>query len=191
MRTSTLILASLVLVIVGTTTVRAQSPCDTCPAPSDEWNKMWNIRFGAFIPNTTDDLKTVFNFGIEHEHPAGDIIRGLTGNFSLSADVAQFNSFDGVDTRKVTLVPFYLNWKKHYMIEDSTAGQSWYWGFGAGVWWSQEDIPEMSIFDRSQFAWNVSAGYNFGPAWFGEVRYLASKDPSDSRIWSLDLGYSF
>ena len=189
MRTSTVLFAILVLMIASAAATTAQDPC---PASSgeDQWTKCFNVRVGAFVPRTQGDFKTTWNVGIECEHPANNIIRGFPGNFSLSADVARFKSFDGVETRNVTLVPFYVNWKKHYLIPD-TEGQSWYWGLGAGLYWASDDIPEMGITDRSQFAWNAGAGYYFSPSWFGEVRYLASKEPADSRIFSLDVGYSF
>jgi len=189
MRTSTVLLAVLALMIASAATVTAQG---TCPAPSgeDQWMKMWNVRLGAFVPRTQGDFKTSWNVGIEHEHPANEIIKGLSGNFSLSADYTRFRSFNGVETRNVTLVPVYLNWKRHYMIP-ALEGQSWYWGFGAGLYLASADIPEMGITNQSQFAWNAGAGYYFNPSWFGEVRYLASKEPADSRIFSLDVGYSF
>jgi hypothetical protein len=158
----------LLAMALGTAAV-AQYGGGVCATPDGAPMKMWNIRAGAFLPRTDGDFKTTWNVGIEHEHPADRIIKGVPGNFSLSVDYAQFKSFDGVKTRNVGLIPIYVNWKNHYMIANSD--QSWYWGVGAGVY--------------------AGLGYYFTPAWFGEVRYLASNHISDSRLVALDLGYSF
>ena len=175
-------------VALGTAAV-AQYSGGVCATPDGSPMKMWNIRAGALFPRTDGDFKTTWNVGIEREHPADRIIKGMPGNFSLSVDYAQFKSFDGVETRNVGLIPIYVNWKNHYMIANSD--QSWYWGVGAGVYAAQRIIPEMNMTSTTQFAWNAGLGYHFTPAWFGEVRYLASNHIKDSRLVALDLGYSF
>lgn len=175
-------------VALGTAAV-AQYSGGVCATPDGSPMKMWNIRAGAFLPRHGGDFTTTWNVGIEREHPANQIIKGMPGNLSLSVDYAQFKSFDGVQTRNVGLVPIYVNWKNHYAIADGE--QSWYWGVGAGVYAAQRIIPEMSMTSKTQFAWNAGLGYHFTPAWFGEVRLLASNQIRMSRLVALDLGYSF
>lgn len=151
---------------------------------------MWNFKAGAFFPSNRGDLNTRFNIGIEHEHPATEIIKGMAGNLTLSLDYAQFKTTTGTGSRTVGLIPIFVNWKNHYMLGQS-AGQSWFWGIGVGTYWATKDIPDMRLDSGLHFAYDAALGYNFTPQWFLEGRYMASQHPSDSRIYAVDVGYSF
>lgn len=159
-------------------------------AGSEGMMKMWNLKAGIFIPSGGGSLDTVANIGIEHEHPANEIIHGVPGNFTLSIDYAQFKTATMTGEKNVSFIPVFFNWKHHYPISGSNT-RTWFWGVGIGEYFTSREIREMGMTSKSQFAWNAQLGYFINPSWFVEARYMASKHPEDSGILVLDAGYNF
>jgi hypothetical protein len=160
-----------------------------CPTEQGKM-KMWNVNAGLFFPIHRGDLSTTFNIGIEHEHPATDIFRGLPGNLTLSLDYASFKTTTTTGSKSVALLPILINWKNHYPLGPEGL-QSWFWGIGVGTFWATSSIPDMSLGNGFQFAYDAALGYYFNPSWFLQGRYLSTTTTADSRIFALDLGYSF
>ncbi|HHX42223.1 MAG TPA: acyloxyacyl hydrolase [Armatimonadetes bacterium] len=111
------------------------------------------------------------------------------GTFLLSADFLQVDSTraesGGPVTDHVSLIPVLLNYRY------SLGATPWYIGGGVGVFFSEENIPEMGISSDVNFAWQLFAGYNLGKNWFVEGRWLASNDPGDDSMLIAQLGFRF
>jgi hypothetical protein len=152
--------------------------------------RMWNVRAGLFFPAGDTVDSSEFTIGIEHEHPADAIIKGVPGFFSLTVDWTQITTtVSGGGTDDVTLMPILVNWKQHsHMTGD---GRYWDYGGGIGVFWARDDIPDMRLTDKAKFAWQLMAAYHLTETWFLEGRFLANNHPGDDALWALELGYSF
>lgn len=151
--------------------------------------KMWNIKAGLFFPqgNTVDSSE--LTVGIEHEHPASELIPGMSGKLSLTVDWTQITTHkSGGGTDDATLVPIFINWKVHYPLADE---KDWYAGVGAGAYWAMDDIPDMRMDKGAKFAWQLMLGYHLTPTWFVEGRYMASSHAGDSGMFGAEVGYSF
>ena len=149
--------------------------------------KMWNVRAGLFFPQGDTVDSQEFTIGIEHEHPATAIIKGIPGFFSLTVDWTRITTHVPGGTDDVTLIPIMANWKQH----TGTMDTFWDWGAGIGFYWARDDIPDMDLSKGSKFAYQVMAAYHFNPSWFVEGRYMADGHPSDTGMFGADIGYSF
>lgn len=152
-----------------------------------QMEKMWNVRAGMFFPrgDTVDSSESTI--GIEHEHPANQIIKGTPGFFSLTVDWTRITTHVSGGTDDVTLIPIMVNWKQHTGAMD----RFWDWGAGIGLYWARDDIPDMNLTKGSKFAYQAMAAYHFNPSWFVEGRYMADGHPSDSGMFGVDIAYSF
>ncbi|HET6455072.1 MAG TPA: hypothetical protein VFI02_11765 [Armatimonadota bacterium] len=148
---------------------------------------MWNVRAGVFFPQGDTVDSSEFTLGIEHEHPATAIIKGIPGFFSLTIDWTRITTTTPTGNDDVTLIPILFNWKQH----TGTMDRFWDYGAGIGWYWARDDIPDMNLTKGSKLAWQVMLAYHFNAAYFVEGRYMADGHPSDSGLFGVDVGYTF
>lgn len=188
MKTSTvrgLLITTMMLALAASATAQ-----DDPFAPQTDPMKMWNFTVGIFFPAPSGLLHSDLQIGIEHEHPANEIIPGMPGNLTLSVDYSRIRTTFGDSNKSQGLMPIFVNWKTH----DALGGegqQSVFWGAGVGTYWAFDTIPDMNLHSGMQFAYNLAMGYNFTPSWFLEGRYMAGVNPATDRLVTADLGYSF
>ncbi len=149
-----------------------------------EASQMWNIRTGVFFTSGSTLNNVEFTAGLEYLLPREAARGGSNGNFSLSADYTSISTSSPTGDKRVTLLPIFLNYKM-------SSGNSWDYGIGAGIYWAMDDIPDMNITNRVNFAYTASIGYHFDPNWFIEGRYMANKHSSDDRLIGLEIGYRY
>ena len=183
MKTSILLATLLALVLL--TTIPASAQYGT---KSAKGGTGWILRAGVFFPQGDTINSSEFTAGLEYEFPTTKASEKMSTAFSLSADYTRIKTRETVGTKDATLLPIFVNIKTK---PGAVSSSGFDFGAGIGMYWAMDDIPDMRIDKGLQFAWQLIADYNFSKGYMVTARYLASKNPGDSGLFGLELGYRF
>jgi hypothetical protein len=148
------------------------------------------LRVGAVFPlgDTIDSTEIIAGFDYQTDVEYGN------GFFTLSADYIPMTATDPNNSsikRDVSLVPTFLNYEIGTNVR-SLRPRGVFGGFGVGVFWASDPIPEMELDDGwSSVAWQVYMGVNLSPSTLIEARFIAGEHLSKDGMAVVQIGTRF
>lgn len=99
----------------------------------------------------------------------------------------EWTSIQRLDGNEVNVIPVMLNYRAY----GYAAGFRLWTNLGVGIIALSDHLPLLKLQNGGNFGWSVGFGVDITNEFYGQFRFIGSKNPSDDGLIGLQLGYRF